>query len=290
MMGNRVAEELEIKLTLDEAGLEQARDWLLAQQVSSPGAEKTLLNRYYDTPDSALNRHHAALRVRRAGDVFIQTLKTKGEFVAGAHRREESEWVLPDADLDTGLLAGSVLAGRVDLSSLQVVFETNFTRRLVMLEQKNALVEVAVDQGRILVDGGSRPLNEVEFELKSGDSSSLIAWARSLAERVPVFLNLVSKAEQGYFLAGMYQPEIPSGQDAPISVNQFLYGLGLCWLKGVPYPVQDVDLSEVSRVARSGGVGEQLEEVVGALSAGAAVGPLTAKGKLGQLQLALASV
>ena len=284
-----MAEELEIKLTLEESGLEQARDWLLAQSGASVGSEKTLLNRYYDTPDSGLNRLHAALRVRRAGDAFIQTLKTKGEFVAGAHRREESEWVLPDADLDTGLLAGSVLAGRVDLSSLQVVFETNFTRRLVMLEQKNALIEVAVDQGRILVDGGSRPLNEVEFELKSGDSSSLITWARSLAERVPVFLNLVSKAEQGYFLAGMHQPEVPSGLGAPVSVNQFLYGLGLCWLKVAPYPVQDVDLSEVARIADVSGAGKLLERVLAVLSEGAVVGPLTASGELGQLQLALAA-
>ena len=285
-----MAEELEIKLTLDEAGLEQARDWLLAQPGARVGPEKTLLNRYYDTPDSALNRHHAALRVRRAGDAFIQTLKTKGEFVAGAHRRDELEWVLPDADLDTGLLAGTVLAGQVDLSSLAVVFETNFTRRLVMLEQQDAVIEVAIDQGRILAGGESRALNEVEFELKSGDPSALIGWAQALAEQVPVFLNLVSKAEQGYFLAGMYQPEIPSGLEAPISVNQFLYGLGLCWLKGAPYPVQEVDLSGISRLAKVAGVGAQFKEVVGALSAGAAVGPLTAKGKLGQLQLALASV
>jgi len=289
-MGGEVSEELEIKLTLEESGLGQARDWLLAQSSASMGSEKTLLNRYYDTPDSELNRLHAALRVRRAGDAFIQTLKTKGEFVAGAHRREESEWVLPDADLDASLLADSVLAGCVDLSGLRVVFETNFTRRLVMLEQKNALIEVAVDQGRILAGGDFLPLSEVEFELKSGDPSALVSWAGALAEQVPVFLNLVSKAEQGYFLAGMHQPEIPAGLGAPVSVSQFLYGLGVCWLKAAPYPVQDVDLSEVSRVAKTGGVGELFEGVVGALSAGEVVGPLTAKGKLGRLQLALASI
>ncbi|HCL37363.1 MAG TPA: CYTH domain-containing protein, partial [Marinobacter hydrocarbonoclasticus] len=41
-----------------------------------------------------------ALRVRQAGDRYIQTLKTQGEFVNGAHRRQEWEWDLPGPDLD----------------------------------------------------------------------------------------------------------------------------------------------------------------------------------------------
>lgn len=285
-----MAEELEIKLTLEEAGLEQARDWLLAQPGASVGPEKMLMNRYYDTPDSALNRHHAALRVRRAGDKFIQTLKTKGEFVAGAHRRNELEWVLPDADLDTGLLADTVLSGQVDLSRLAVVFETNFTRRLVMLEQGNAVIEVAIDQGRILAGGESRALNEVEFELKSGDPSTLIGWARALAEEVPVFLNLVSKAEQGYFLAGLHRPEVPVRLDVPLSVNEFLYGLGLCWLQGIPYPLQKVDLSQISRLALARQAMSRFDTVVAAMSGGERIGPFTASGELGCLQVALAAV
>ncbi len=284
-----MAEELEIKLTVEESGLEQARHWLLGQQGANEGVEKTLLNRYYDTPDSELNRLHAALRVRRAGDKFIQTLKTKGEFVAGAHRREESEWVVPDENLDTQLLANSALAGHVDLSRLQIVFETNFTRRIILLEQEGALIEAAMDSGRVLAGDRARALHEVEFELKAGDSSALLHRARALAEQIPVFLNLVSKAEQGYFLAGLHQPQIPCGQGAPVSINEFLYGLGLCWLRGEPYPVQDVDLSEVARIADVSGVGKLLERVLVVLSEGAVVGPLTASGELGQLQLALAA-
>ncbi|CAN0568977.1 unnamed protein product, partial [Ectocarpus sp. 12 AP-2014] len=95
-----VAEELEIKLSLSEAHQRLALTWLLEQPAASEGACKTLVNRYYDTPDGDLNRQKVALRVRQAGDRCIQTLKTQGEFVDGAHRRKEWEWPLMGTELN----------------------------------------------------------------------------------------------------------------------------------------------------------------------------------------------
>ncbi|WP_269079050.1 CYTH domain-containing protein [Marinobacter similis] len=79
-----MAEELEIKLTLTDEALERALAWLRSQQEASLGPVKTLVNIYYDTRDAALNGQRAALRVRQAGDRYIQTLKTQGDFVGGA--------------------------------------------------------------------------------------------------------------------------------------------------------------------------------------------------------------
>jgi len=171
------------------------------------------------------------LRVRKAGDQFIQTLKTRGEFVDGAHQRQEWEWVIPTADLDLSLLQDTSLADQLNLAELRPVFETNFRRQVVLLDKGADLVEVAIDTGTVTSGEACRPLHEVELELKHGDGAVLLAYARQLAEQVPVFLNLVSKAEQGYFLAGLYQPDVRAPAPEASSV-EWLSFLSRGWLTG----------------------------------------------------------
>ncbi len=72
-----MATELEVKLTLSESAQSRAFEWLKGQPGASEGPVKTLVNRYYDTPNAGLNQARAALRVRQAGDRYIQTLKTQ---------------------------------------------------------------------------------------------------------------------------------------------------------------------------------------------------------------------
>ncbi|MCM0610911.1 CYTH domain-containing protein [Marinobacter sediminum] len=283
-----MAEELEIKLTLTQDGLKKALEWLEGQPEAEKGPGKSLLNRYYDTPESELNSQRAALRVRQAGTKCIQTLKTQGEFVGGAHRRQEWEWPLPGTELALGLLADTPLGDGINLARLQPVFETNFTRQIIMLRQGDAEIEVALDHGEIVSGETARPLNEVEFELKSGNPAALIEWAGRLARQVPVFLNLVSKAEQGYYLAGL---DVPQGPDrsVPVSVTDFLYGLSVSWLTGNPYPVDDLDLSEVARLAERAGYGSVYSEVMASLAGGADIETLMARAALGKLQIILAT-
>ncbi|MBW7473013.1 CYTH domain-containing protein [Marinobacter sp. M216] len=284
-----MAEELEIKLTLKPEDLASALDWLLDQPEATRENKKVLINRYYDTPDAELNGQKAALRVRQSGDRFIQTLKTKGDFVAGAHRRQEWEWPLPSAELDLGLLAETPLAGQISLERLRTVFETNFERQIVMLHDDHSSIEVAIDRGQVLSGARFRPLNEVEFELKAGDSKALIGWAQKLASQVPVFLNLVSKAEQGYYLAGLYAPGpvVRAGEAKAISVTEFLHGLSLCWLTGEPFPLDQVDLTGVAATARRNGVGVQFENIIQSLKDSKVVADMLESVTLGQLQTAL---
>ncbi|MAO13667.1 CYTH domain-containing protein [Marinobacter sp.] len=282
-----MAVELEIKLTLSEWAQAQTLEWLLAQPEARPGGQKRLANRYYDTPDAALNRARAALRVRQSGNRYIQTLKTQGEFVDGAHRRQEWEWPLPGPELDLSLLESTPLKQQLDLQQLQVAFETNFTREVVMLETEDAVVEVAVDSGEIVGGGQSRALHEVEFELKSGNPASLMSWARMLADEVPVFLNLVSKAEQGYYLAGIYRPEL----DPPpveLSVTEFLQQLSLSWLLQKPLNCPEAALLQVKNAAIQAGV-QALWDEIQPITGQHAVPELIEKApRLGALQLALA--
>ncbi|WP_373001587.1 CYTH domain-containing protein [Marinobacter sp.] len=285
-----MATELEIKLSVSEAAQKMAFEWLSALPAVRPGKTKKLINRYFDTPHADLNRVKAALRVRKAGDDYIQTLKTRGEFVDGAHRREEWEWPIAGPELDLSLLEETPLKADLDLQSLQVVFETNFQRRVLWLEEAQTAIEIAFDRGRVSGNDASWPLHEVEFELKSGDAGKLVAWALALARKVPVFLNLVSKAEQGYFLAGLYRPGIGPKGELP-SVIEFLHRLSVCWLLEKPFPVSDYDLSVVARAAEIAGCSELWERVTSELATGVDVRDLAnGSTELGVLQLQLAAV
>jgi inorganic triphosphatase YgiF len=284
--------ELEVKLTADASALTSAKA-ILAQQSHGPLASPlTLGNLYFDTPDFSLNRQHMALRVRQKGDHFIQTLKTQGEFVDGGHRRMEWEWPLETAELDLSLLAETPLADQVDLYRLHPVFETNFERQVVMMTESSAegetLVEVAIDQGRILSGSRAMALCEIEFELKSGAPVVLRAMAVKLANAVPVFLNVISKAEQGYHLAGVASPglEITAAPD----VYSFFRLLSACWLRQLPFPANEVDFTQVRKAASAAGVSADFETLVGQLASGRPVNALIEDGLLGRVQLAVAGV
>src|SRR5690554_2144020 len=284
-----MAEELEIKLSLKSGDLLKALNWLLAQPEAQAGSKKSLVNCYYDTPDAELNHQQAALRVRKAGSHYVQTLKTRGEFVYGAHRREEWEWPVDGPQLSIGLLADTPLGDRVNLARLAPAFETNFTRQVVMLDDGEALIECAVDEGIIAAGGKEKPLHEVEFELLSGDPSRLLFWAEKLSRQCPVFLNLISKAEQGYYLAGIHVAADGEGAqvDKHDDLDRLLQRLGSAWLVQERVSLEGVDVQALVVQAEVSGLGQSFATVVEALAKGQPLEDLLAKPELGQCQLGL---
>jgi inorganic triphosphatase YgiF len=64
------------------------------------------MNQYFDTPERDLAQAKVALRLRKDGDEVIQTLKTRGQSVAGLSVRNEYDWKLPKAKLDVKKLDG----------------------------------------------------------------------------------------------------------------------------------------------------------------------------------------
>jgi len=190
---------------------------LLALPGARAGAALTLRNLYYDTADGRLNRERMALRVRQANGQCIQTLKTKGRVQGGVAHRQEWEWQIDSPVLRFDLLADTPLADHGALEQLQPCFETCFERRVIDLEfsgeagDNSATIECALDQGEIIAGDRAQPLCELELELKGGEARALSVVACGLAQEVPMFLSSVSKAEQGYDLAGLHRfPEPPS--------------------------------------------------------------------------------
>lgn len=208
--------ETELKLSVSEENLEAAHRWFLGKGARSAGAPLALRNRYFDTPDGQLNRERVALRLRDTGDRIIQTLKTRGRMQAGAMEREEWEWERDEPSLDLTLLEQTPLAGHPALARLDHCFDTDFERRVLDLSMVSdqgvaTEIECALDRGVIRAGGAEAPLLEVELELKSGDALALGQIGLELVADVPALLNGISKAEQGYCLAGIHHFPEPGG-------------------------------------------------------------------------------
>lgn len=196
-----MAAEIEIKLALapgDAAAVR--RHPLLAGQRPR---RTQLLNTYYDTPDLELRRAGLALRLRRSGRRWLQTLKGGGGSGGGLHRRDEWEYPLAGPELDLSRFADTPLARLMARKgfTLNPVFATDFQRTTWQLTPRpGTRIEVALDQGAIK-NGHALALCEVELELLEGDAALLFETARALQDAAPLRPEAVSKAERGYRLA-----------------------------------------------------------------------------------------
>ena len=188
--------EREIKLGLTSQALPRLAR--LAPQ------RRSVASVYYDTARQELRRAGIALRLRRDGGRWLQTLKSQSSPHAGLAAR--SEWELPvrGKALEPGRFPQAEIrsATGVDLARvarrLRPVFETRFTRRSGLVElDGGANAELCIDQGLIVSGKLRERINEVELELISGDTRALLGFAEGLA--LP--LAYESKAERGYRLA-----------------------------------------------------------------------------------------
>jgi len=202
-----MATETELKLLIEPAAMEQLSQHALLKAAGGQEAQ-WLYNTYYDTPALELAAAKVALRVRRQGEQFIQTLKTRGQSVDGLHQRGEWEWMLPDETLDPALLVGDIWPSGLPAAqtlSLLPVFTTDFRRQLWWLTFNGAEIEVALDRGEVICDcpDGRRltdPISELELELKSGPAEALFELARQLGEDTALQPGDISKAQRGYRL------------------------------------------------------------------------------------------
>jgi inorganic triphosphatase YgiF len=196
--------EIELKLTLPAQQVEAFRR-RMARRRNAP-TQQELVTRYFDTPDFDLSAAGVALRVRRVGGRWLQTLKTEGERQGGLSRRVEFEMPVnrgtPDWSRFPPEAQGYVpeaLRGK-----LLPVFETRFERTAWQIAgARAACIEVALDRGELLALAGARrqPICEIELELKAGDVDALFALALQWAAAFDCLPFDVSKAERGARLA-----------------------------------------------------------------------------------------
>ena len=211
-----MAREIELKLAVPAGAHDALVGWL--DQHAQPAGSVELANVYYDTPDQALARGRAALRVRRQGKQWLQTLKTAGDGgKGGLSARHEWEVPLQDDALSVDAFAANDAAEAADYvrphaSTLAPLFRTDFTRRLWHVAADGGEIEIALDAGAILIPGtqAREPIDELELEWKPAAGSTLSedtiaerlhAWTHTLRTAVPGLAPLdVSKAQRGYQL------------------------------------------------------------------------------------------
>ena len=193
--------ETEIKLLLPEASRAAVEGHALFAAVAPRRVHN--VSTYYDTPDFALRARGVSLRVRKAGDNHIQTVKSLAA-TGGFAARSEWEWPIASDALDPDALAREPEAARLvgaDLDRLGPIFTTDIERtlRVLTLDGKTT-VETAVDVGEVRAGDRRRPLSEVELELKGGPVGPMLRLAADLVREAGLRLGPDPKSERGYAL------------------------------------------------------------------------------------------
>ena len=194
--------ELKLRITPEELA-RLKRHALLRTYAATRPATRRLYNIYYDTPKLELHKTEMALRLRRSGRQWLQTLKGGGSVKAGLHQRNEWEVPVSGAALDFALPDMADWDEHLPLSmrkKLQPVFVTDFSRTSRMLNFQGAEIELCMDHGQVSTEQHSLPICELELELKSGQPRLLFELALEILDVVPFELEGVSKAEQGFRL------------------------------------------------------------------------------------------
>jgi len=178
----------------------------LARGVATPD-RKSLMALYLDTADRRLAQAGLAWRLRREGRRWIQTLKAGG---SNALERFEHQAVRPGATADAAEHAGTppgdllialLRQARIDGIPHAVRFSTEVRRTTRRIRTRGAVVEVALDEGRLVSGDASQRILEIEFELVSGSPGAMLRLAERWRKRFALIYEPRSKAERGDSLA-----------------------------------------------------------------------------------------
>lgn len=206
--------EFELKLALPVEKFPDLEKLL----ISKGGTRRKRLQAFYfDTDYFTLANSGIALRIRKEGRSWVQTLKAPTS--SGFERLEHNVTLshvgtgIPslNVQLHTGHPAFDVLTKalqkeKLDPLSLRIRYQTDIWRRTALVKARGALLEYALDCGEIKAYLKSDlekvvTVSEIEVELKSGDERVVINHAKALVRRFGLIIDTRSKAQRGYIAA-----------------------------------------------------------------------------------------
>ncbi len=213
-----MAIETELKLRIAPQHLAKLKRHPLFKehQLARP-VSRRLYNVYFDTPELDLHESKMALRLRRSGKQWLQTLKGGGGIKGGLHQRNEWEFPVHAEALEfdhPDAAEWDALLPRAWRTRLHALFVTDFQRSSRVIAWRGAQIEVCMDQGEITAGERRHEICELELELKSGEPRQLFELAITILDIVPVALEVVNKAEYGFRLLGNYT-EQPAKSSLP---------------------------------------------------------------------------
>jgi triphosphatase len=201
--------EFEIKLEIPPDSLKGVVAAVRAQKVS----RQHLLACYYDTADGALAPHALVLRVRKEGQRWVQT--AKGPSTGKLERLEHNVNLAKPADgapptVDLARHMGTPVGGKIlqalglktgdalpKLAPLLPLYVTDVVRLKRNVELAGSVMEIALDQGRIVAGTHSVAVCELEVELLQGQPEHAIALAREWCVAHGLWLSTISKSMKG---------------------------------------------------------------------------------------------
>ncbi len=219
--------EIELKFLLDETSSRELQLRVKALKLAS-GAPKrrTLRSIYLDTTEHALKKAGIALRLRRDGRRWIQTVKTKGEIHGGLSQVGEVENPAPGGRVRLEAIADvsvrEEILRHVNGAPLLPVCETIIKRSASELSLKDGTrAELAIDVGEIRAEGRSAELREAEIELLEGSPTGLFDIAHKLFPEGGLQFSRLSKSARGYLLAeeGRIEPHLAAQNARTIAVD-----------------------------------------------------------------------
>ena len=206
-----MATETELKLRIaPDAAAGLARHPALKGLKRGRARTSQLTSTYFDTPDAALAAAGVALRLRRDGRQWIQTVKGPASMTmsGGLSARPEFEWPVAGPRLDPLRFAATPFRralGKAEQRGLRARFTTDIKRTVVPLAfPDSTMAKLCVDAGEVRTEDVEpvvrAPIHEIELELEAGDPRRLFELAHALAADVPLAIEPASKAERGYAL------------------------------------------------------------------------------------------
>jgi len=198
--------ELKLRIAPEQLAKLKRHPLLKTHQLTRP-VTRRLYNIYFDTPKLELNQSGMALRLRRSGKQWLQTMKGGGSVQGGLHQRNEWEMPVSGPALDFSLPQVEEWKDMLPKhlrKKLQPVFVTDFSRNSRIMEWQGAQIELCMDQGEVSTEKTSTPICELELELISGQPQQLFELALAILDIVPFELESISKAEQGFRLMAGY--------------------------------------------------------------------------------------
>lgn len=202
--------EFELKLAISTDSAAKLHQLL----ISKGGLRRTRLQAFYiDTDDFFLSKKNIALRVRKEGRYWVQTLKMPGrnEFERLEHNVKLAGWDASkpiDITLHAQHPAGVELMTLIEKNPTRVLtvqFQTDIWRRVAAVRARQGIIEYALDEGVISTQSQQGlieiPVCEIELELKSGSYDSVIAHAKTLINRYGACLDTRSKSQRGFLAA-----------------------------------------------------------------------------------------
>jgi inorganic triphosphatase YgiF len=205
-----VSREVELKLELPIADTARLLERSFNRIDGNQGIKQHLVSVYFDTGKHALHKRGLTLRIRSGGKRRIQTIKAVDTTSACIFDRREWETEIkgdkPDLIAAARTPVGDVLHGSRATKLLAAIFKTVVNRTTWNVKQGGSEIEVALDEGRVSARGSTRPIAELELELKRGSPTDLFALARSLDCVKDLKIGVLSKSERGYALLNGDEP------------------------------------------------------------------------------------